>query len=613
MTPSTPTLLQRATRRSRWTLAYAWGLALLVYVALIAVSSAHTAVIVNDIVWSLAAGAAALVCFRTARRLQQPDRRAWSLIAIGCTSWFVGQLHWNYVQLVLGVGMPYPNLGQILYSAFAACVIAGVLHLSETRTGEPLTLRHAGNVGLVVCCLGAAIVMGLLEPALRSKASRAFLFVGTFHAILLAGTFLVTLFALWTYRWNRSWTAILLIALGSDIYSATNLIYSYSLLTGTYVVGDLINGSWVLVFGLVAWAAHERWWFEEHPMVEAPRQMQARERWLEAIVPALLIVIMIGVALAVGSDLTPRALLWGGCVFILFALILGLREAWIQADALRLHDELHEANKRLATANSELRANESRYRELNAMLERRVVQRNDELGRAYGELESFAYAVAHDLKAPLRSINSFAQLLRAHLGEAAPATIHAHLDRIKGGSLQMAELIDDLLAYSHVEHRTLNAGDVDLDAMIARILAHQADDIRRRNVAVQIDVQIATLFVDADGLNLVLRNLIENALKYSRDDVGPSLRIRALRRGNHAVFEVADNGIGFDMQYHDQIFKIFQRLHRDERYPGTGIGLALVRKAVQRMRGRVWAESRIGDGTTFFVELPMTAEKVALA
>ena len=604
------TAIRRGVRHSRWTLAYAWGAALLVYVALIAVSSTRTAVIVNDVVWSLTAAAAALVCFRTARRLPQPDRKAWSLLAFGCASWFIGQLHWNYVQLVLGVSMPYPNLGQIFFSAFAVCVIAGVLHLSETRTGRPLTPRHAGNVALVVCCLCAVVVLGLFEPVSRSTASTAFVLVGTLHAVLLAGTFLVTLFALWTYRWNRSWTAIVLIALGTGIYSATNLIYSYALVTDTYVVSDLINGSWVVVFGFIAWAAHERWWLEEHPAVGVPQQLQARERWLEAIVPALLIVIMTAVALAVAKSLTPRALLWGGCVFILFAVILGLREAWIQTDALRLRDELHAANERLAAANSELRVNEARARELNAMLERRVAQRNDELSRAYGELESFAYAVAHDLKAPLRSINSFAQLLRVHLGETTSADIASHLGRIKDGSLKMAALIDDLLAYSHVEQRALNESEVDLNAMLAGILAHRSDDIQRRDVAVHVDVQIETLFADADGLNLVLRNLIENALKYSRDDVRPALRIRAQRRGDHVVVEVADNGIGFDMQYHDQIFKIFQRLHREERYPGTGIGLALVRKAVQRMRGRVWAESRLGHGTTFFVELPLARELV---
>jgi signal transduction histidine kinase len=398
---------------------------------------------------------------------------------------------------------------------------------------------------------------------------------------------------------------MLLIVIASGVYSVSNLVYSHALLTGSYVVSDVINGSWCAVFGFIAWAAHERLWLERHPAVEPPHQMLARERWLAAVIPALLIVIIVGVALATPASLSTRALATAAIIFVLFAIILGVREAWIQTEAQRLNEAIVAANRRLAMANEELRDSENRYRDLNAQLEARVTQRSGELGRAYEELEGFAYAVAHDLKAPLRSINGFAHLLGEHLGTQVGREVESYLARVRHGSLKMATLIDDLLAYSHVERRQLFVSEVDVAATVATILAQCADEIQSRKVSVTVDLQSLRIQVDADGLLLVLRNLIENALKYTREVAAPTLTITARPAGDAIVIAVLDNGIGFDMQYHDQIFKIFHRLHRDDQYPGTGIGLALVRKAVQRMRGRVWADSEPGRGARFVVELPV--------
>jgi len=592
-------------RRSRWTVAQAWAAGLLAYAVAIGIAPTRAVVWINDVAWTLAPLIACLLCLRTARRLASSEFKAWRWIGIGCGSWFVGQLHWDVNQLVLGIAMPYPNMGQIFYSSFTVCVMVGVLSMPEVRGGSPLTIKHFGNIGLVLCCLVASGVLGLLEPVLRSQAPLPSLLVGGIHTMLLSGTFLVALFALWTYHWTRSWTAMLLIVIGSGIYLVTNLIYSHALLSRTYVESDLINASWCVVFGCIAWAAHERWWLELHPSVATPRHMLARERWLEAVIPALLIAIMVVVALVALPNLSRRVLGIAAVVFVLFALILAVREAWIQRESQRLNDELIRANRRLSLANAELQTSEQRHRDLNRQLEARVAQRTAELGRAYGELEGFAYAVAHDLKSPLRSINSFAHLLRQHLGETSTPEIAGHLERIRNGSLKMAALIDDLLEYSHIERRALSVSSVDLGGAIGAILNECADDIQRRAVAVQVDIQPMKLLVDAEGLGLVLRNLIENALKYSRDVAAPVLRIRATRTGSFALLEVADNGIGFDIAYHDQIFRIFQRLHRDDQYPGTGIGLALVRKAVERMRGRVWAHSEPGNGAQFFVQLPL--------
>jgi signal transduction histidine kinase len=603
MAPQLTSLLTRT--GSRWAVAYALLIVLGMHVAAISVSTAEVATWINDLAWAGASLVACLLCARTARRVAPPARKGWRWIAGGCASWFVGQLLWNFQQLVLAAPITYPNVAQVFYAAFAVCLIVGILSMPEVRSSEPLTPKHLGNVGLVVCCVIATVILGLLEPASNAAASSLAVLVGAVHSGLLASTFLVALFALWTYRWNRIWTSMLLIVAASGVYSAADLIYSYGILTDSHSQNDAINAAWCLAFGFLAWSAHERCWLEAHPGVDPALQMLVRERWLEAVIPALLIAIMIIVLLVAAPHLTPRTLGIAAVVFIVFAIVLGVREAWIQDETQRLNDELIRANRRLAVANAELQASESRYRELNAQLERRVAERTTELGRAYGELESFAYAVAHDLKAPLRTINGFAHMLREHLGTQAPPDVQRYLDRIGKGALTMAELIDDLLAYSHMERRQLSVSSVYLPGAIKSALAHYVDEIQRRNVDVQLEVEPLTIQVDAEGLMLVLRNLIENALKYSRDVAEARLRVSARRNGDTLLLEVADNGVGFDMTHHEQIFRIFHRLHRDERYPGTGIGLALVRKAVQRMRGRVWARSAPSQGATFFVELPL--------
>ena len=241
---------------------------------------------------------------------------------------------------------------------------------------------------------------------------------------------------------------------------------------------------------------------------------------------------------------------------------------------------------------------------LNTELEMRIEARTAALNAKSRELESFAYSVAHDLKAPLRGIDGYSRILledhAGNLDQDGQSLVHT----IQNSTDEMNQLIDDLLAYSRLERRELKTDRIKLAPMIDSLVEEKRREAAERRIDFVVDINGATALADASGLAQALRNYLDNAIKFTGKVNEPRIEIGSQERGESCVLWVRDNGIGFDMKYHDQIFDIFQRLNGTEDYPGTGIGLAIVRKAMERMGGRAWAESNPGRGATFYLEIP---------
>ena len=248
---------------------------------------------------------------------------------------------------------------------------------------------------------------------------------------------------------------------------------------------------------------------------------------------------------------------------------------------------------------------EETLKNVNLALETRVAQRTAELSEANKELEDFVYSVSHDLRAPLRSISGFAQIIdRRHKTSLNEEGQH-YFENIIKASTQMGELIDDLLRFSRMGRKSLKAEPVALDDVLKSAVKTLSDQIKAADARVVIPEQLPVIAGDFALATHVFINLIENAIKYRKADEAPVVDIGIEADDQHVVVSVADNGIGIAPEYHEKIFNIFQRLHNQSEYPGTGIGLAAVKKAVQMMDGRVWVKSEPGRGSIFKIEIPV--------
>lgn len=257
---------------------------------------------------------------------------------------------------------------------------------------------------------------------------------------------------------------------------------------------------------------------------------------------------------------------------------------------------------------SERRRAEKKINELNNTLERRVIQRTSELESANKELESFSYSVSHDLRAPLRHINGYVEMLNSKFGENLPEKAQYFLETIKESTQQMGKLIDDLLKFSRTSRQEMHLTYADMNNIVKEVIAQLNTEIADREIEWEI-ASFPKVQADYPLLRQVVFNLLSNAVKFTRSVKNAQIKINYKLAPDECLFIISDNGAGFDMRYAHKLFGVFQRLHSTQDFEGTGIGLANVQRIILKHGGRVWAESELLKGATFYFTIPNIQEK----
>jgi light-regulated signal transduction histidine kinase (bacteriophytochrome) len=297
-----------------------------------------------------------------------------------------------------------------------------------------------------------------------------------------------------------------------------------------------------------------------------------------------------------------------GVLVILLLTILLAAAVLLALMAIRRRRQAEAANRELTREVSERRRAEQEVNKLNADLERRVAEQTAQLRGANQQLEAFSYSIAHDLKAPLRAISGFSTMLVEDYGPKLDGEALQYVRTIGKSVNAMRQLIDDLLEFSRHGFKELVPSDIDMSGLVSSVL----EELQRATPERQLEWRVQSLPPvrgDRAMIRQVWVNLLSNAVKFSGNSGSAWVEVGCAETGKQQnTYYVKDNGAGFDMKYVDKLFGIFQRLHSGEDFEGTGVGLSIVQRVVQRHGGRVWAEGKINEGATFHFTLPVGSE-----
>ena len=276
---------------------------------------------------------------------------------------------------------------------------------------------------------------------------------------------------------------------------------------------------------------------------------------------------------------------------------IGNGEFVVLTDALnQMLDRIHEGDRALREREEQLRC-------LNSELEHRVEERTRKLQEANKELEAFSYSVSHDLRAPLRAIDGFSRILLEDYAKKLDEDGRRVLDVIRSNTQNMGRLIDDLLAFSRLSRKPMEAAPVNMSELANEVFQQLEPAFDGQKIQFKL-APLPDTTGDPALIRQVFVNLLSNAAKYSRQRAQTVIEVHGRRDNGDCIYFVKDNGVGFDMTYAPKLFGVFQRLHNVEEFEGTGVGLAIVQRIIHRHGGRVWAEGKVNEGATFYFSLP---------
>jgi PAS domain S-box-containing protein len=267
------------------------------------------------------------------------------------------------------------------------------------------------------------------------------------------------------------------------------------------------------------------------------------------------------------------------------------------------NEEKEKRAAELGIANRELKKAEDDIRKLNENLEQKVIKRTAELESVNKELESFSYSVSHDLRSPLRAVHGYARMLNEDYGTQLDPEGNRLMNNILNSAKKMGQLIDDLLSFSRLGRKELVRMIIPMQEMVVILCLEIKKDQDDRDLQFKIN-HLHPAEGDSIAIKQVWVNLVSNAVKYSKDTKSAIIEISSGINGDEIIYSIRDNGAGFDMRYANKLFGVFQRLHTDEQFEGTGVGLAIVHRIISKHGGRVWAEGKVNEGATFYFSLP---------
>jgi len=531
----------------------------------------------SDLFWTLASFAAGWRSLQTAKaRTIKYERLAWYWFSAAALSWFVGMLVWDYYEVLLQTMVPFPSLGDWFFIGYAICFIVGFAYYRAEKPAREFTMIQISNLGLIVSTSVVLCFIVLSQPLNTSTNSLEYEAYAVIHGIMTVGCFIFSLYCFWFYSWKDNRFSLRLILLSLFIMAFADTLYAFQLLGQRFNASSFLNVYWLISFALQYWAAVE----QDALAQEAPKNIDAKGMFrssnFEAIMPALCLFTILGVSLVFRNQFnntTFIALIVGAIAFSAF---LTLREWHLNRWESRLMDEVRYAN---------------------SQLENRVQERTEELVNANSEIESICYSVSHDLRAPLRGIKGFSQILLEECAEIVDDQGQEYLNRVCNGVENMSEIIDALLNLTRISRHNMEIQTVYLDELAMEILHSYQEREPDRQVKFEIKENLKVTG-DRHLMRICMEHLLSNAWKYTAARETATIEVASYVDNSEEVFFVKDNGVGFDVSFANKIFEPFQRLH-GQSFSGLGIGLANVFRCIRRHGGRIWADSQVDQGATF--------------